>query len=64
MKIDELFDQSVFVKAAISGVASEAVIAGLLTAPMILAFLASWRSTLIVAPRSRWPSCPRSPFFR
>ena len=49
MKIDELFDQSVFVKAAISGVASEAVIAGLLTAAMILAFLASWRSTLIVA---------------
>lgn len=49
MKIDELFDQSVFVKAAISGVASEAVIAGFLTAAMILAFLASWRSTLIVA---------------
>ncbi|MBM9403293.1 efflux RND transporter permease subunit [Gluconacetobacter azotocaptans] len=49
MKIDELFDQSVFVKAAITGVASEAVIAGLLTAAMILAFLASWRSTLIVA---------------
>ncbi|CAI9121890.1 efflux RND transporter permease subunit [Brytella acorum] len=49
MKIDELFDQSVFVKAAISGVASEAVIAGLLTAAMILVFLASWRSTLIVA---------------
>lgn len=49
MKIEELFDQSVFVKAAISGVASEAVIAGLLTAAMILAFLASWRSTLIVA---------------
>lgn len=49
MKIDELFDQSLFVKAAIKGVASEAVIAGLLTAAMILAFLASWRSTLIVA---------------
>ncbi|OUJ14326.1 efflux RND transporter permease subunit [Acetobacter sp. DsW_063] len=49
MAIDEMFDQSVFVKAAITGVASEAVIAGLLTAAMILAFLASWRSTLIVA---------------
>jgi len=49
MKIEELFDQSLFVKAAITGVASEAVIAGLLTAAMILAFLASWRSTLIVA---------------
>ncbi|MBL7234732.1 efflux RND transporter permease subunit [Komagataeibacter oboediens] len=49
MKIDELFDQSLFVKGAINGVASEAVIAGLLTAAMILAFLASWRSTLIVA---------------
>ncbi|MEN3175812.1 efflux RND transporter permease subunit [Gluconobacter sp. OJA] len=49
MKIEELFDQSLFVKAAITGVASEAVIAGLLTAAMILAFLASWRSTIIVA---------------
>ncbi|WP_342630067.1 efflux RND transporter permease subunit [Nguyenibacter vanlangensis] len=49
MKIDELFDQSLFVKAAINGVVSEAVIAGLLTAAMILAFLSSWRSTLIVA---------------
>ena len=49
MHIDELFDQSVFVKGAIAGVATEAGIAGLLTAAMILAFLASWRSTLIVA---------------
>jgi multidrug efflux pump subunit AcrB len=49
MQIDELFDQSVFVKGAIIGVGTEAGIAGLLTAAMILAFLASWRSTLIVA---------------
>ncbi|NIE81690.1 efflux RND transporter permease subunit [Asaia sp. As-1742] len=49
MKIDPLFDQSLFVKGAIKGVAFEAVIAGLLTAAMIMVFLASWRSTLIVA---------------
>jgi multidrug efflux pump subunit AcrB len=41
-------DQSVFVKAAVSGVAREAVIAALLTALMILLFLGSWRSTLII----------------
>src|SRR5204863_2727168 len=43
-----LFDQSVFVKAAIAGVLKEAVSAALLTALMILLFLGSWRSTLIV----------------
>jgi multidrug efflux pump subunit AcrB len=43
-----LFDQSVFVKAAISGVLKEAVSAALLTALMILLFLGSWRSTVIV----------------
>jgi CzcA family heavy metal efflux pump len=43
-----LFDQSVFVRAAISGVLKEAVTAALLTALMILLFLGSWRSTLIV----------------
>lgn len=43
-----LFDQSVFVRAAISGVLKEAVSAALLTALMILLFLGSWRSTLIV----------------
>ena len=43
-----LFDQSVFVRAAINGVLKEAVIAALLTALMILLFLGSWRSTLIV----------------
>ncbi|HTW38123.1 MAG TPA: efflux RND transporter permease subunit [Steroidobacteraceae bacterium] len=41
-------DQSVFVRAAIRGVATEAVIAAALTALMILLFLGTWRSTLIV----------------
>ena len=49
LKIELLFDQSIFVKAAISGVVQESIIAGLLTATMILVFLGSWRSTLIVA---------------
>ncbi|MBS0251278.1 MAG: efflux RND transporter permease subunit, partial [Proteobacteria bacterium] len=49
MKIEELFDQSVFVRSAITGVAAEALIAALLTSAMILLFLASWRSMLIVA---------------
>ena len=43
-----LFDQSVFVRAAISGVVKEAAIAAGLTALMLLLFLGSWRSTLIV----------------
>jgi len=43
-----LFDQSIFVRAAISAVVKEAVIAACLTALMILLFLGSWRSTLIV----------------
>ena len=47
-KIDLLFDQSVFVRAAIGGVVKEAAIAAGLTALMILLFLGSWRSTLIV----------------
>ncbi|MDR3481470.1 MAG: efflux RND transporter permease subunit [Burkholderiaceae bacterium] len=42
-------DQSIFVKAAVSGVAREAVIAALLTSVMILLFLGSWRSTVIIA---------------
>jgi multidrug efflux pump subunit AcrB len=42
-------DQSVFVRAAISGVIREALIAACLTAAMILIFLGSWRSTLIIA---------------
>jgi multidrug efflux pump subunit AcrB len=49
MRIKELFDQSVFVRAAISGVLREAVIAACLTGLMILLFLGSWRSTLIIA---------------
>jgi multidrug efflux pump subunit AcrB len=49
LKITPLSDQSVFVKAAISGVAREAVIAACLTALMILLFLGSWRATLIIA---------------
>src|SRR3954469_13573546 len=49
LNIDLLFDQSVFVTAAIEGVITESIIAGLLTAAMILIFLGSWRSTLIVA---------------
>jgi multidrug efflux pump subunit AcrB len=43
-----LFDQSIFVKAAISSVVHEAVIASCLTAALILLFLGSWRSTLII----------------
>ncbi|HEY1283110.1 MAG TPA: efflux RND transporter permease subunit [Steroidobacteraceae bacterium] len=41
-------DQSVFVKAAVQGVAAEGLIAAALTALMILLFLGSWRSTLII----------------
>src|SRR5438132_604099 len=48
LKVDFLFDQSVFVRAAITGVLHEGVIAGCLTGLMILLFLGSWRSTLIV----------------
>src|SRR5260370_17473314 len=48
LKLDFLFDQSLFVRASISGVVREAVIAPCLTGLMILSFLGSWRSTLIV----------------
>ncbi len=48
MEIRELFDQSVFVKQSIAGVLREGVIAAALTALMILLFLGSWRSTLVV----------------
>ena len=48
-KISLLNDQSLFVKAAISGVVREGVIAAALTSLMILLFLGSWRSTLIIA---------------
>ncbi|MCU1310451.1 MAG: Cation efflux system protein CusA [Candidatus Angelobacter sp.] len=49
LKITPLADQSIFVKGAISGVVREAVIAACLTALMVLIFLGSWRSTLIIA---------------
>ncbi len=48
LRITELFDQSLFVRAAIDGVLREASIAAGLTGLMILLFLGSWRSTLIV----------------
>ena len=46
--VDAISDQSVFVKAAVSGVMREAIIAALLTSLMILLFLGSWRSTIII----------------
>ncbi len=49
LKISPLADQSIFVKGAISGVVRETLIAACLTAFMILTFLGSWRSTLIIA---------------
>jgi len=48
-KIVALNDQSLFVKAAVSGVIKEGVIAAALTSLMILLFLGSWRSTVIIA---------------
>ncbi|WP_433968659.1 efflux RND transporter permease subunit [Tunturiibacter gelidiferens] len=49
LKIQPIADQSVFVRGAISGVVREAIIAACLTAAMILLFLGSWRSTIIIA---------------
>jgi multidrug efflux pump subunit AcrB len=49
LRINPLSDQSIFVRSAISGVVREAIIAACLTAVMILIFLGSWRSTLIIA---------------
>jgi multidrug efflux pump subunit AcrB len=49
MKVSELFDQSIFVRGSIHGVLREGLIAACLTAAMILLFLGSWRSTLIIA---------------
>lgn len=48
LKITELFDQSVFVTNSVNGVLREGAIAAGLTAMMILLFLGSWRSTLVV----------------
>jgi multidrug efflux pump subunit AcrB len=49
LKINYIGDQSAFVRGAIEGVAVEGVIAALLTSVMILLFLGSWRSTVIIA---------------
>jgi multidrug efflux pump subunit AcrB len=49
LQINALSDQSVFVRGSINGVIREAVIAACLTAIMILVFLGSWRSTIIIA---------------
>jgi multidrug efflux pump subunit AcrB len=49
LRINALSDQSIFVRGAINGVVREAIIAACLTAIMILLFLGSWRSTVIIA---------------
>jgi len=49
LEMTPIGDQSIFVRGAVSGVIREAVIAAALTAAMILLFLGSWRSTLIIA---------------
>jgi CzcA family heavy metal efflux pump len=49
LKIQPLSDQSIFVRASINGVIREAILAAALTGLMILVFLGSWRSTLIIA---------------
>src|ERR1700683_1878041 len=49
LQISPLADQSIFVRGAISGVIRETLIAACLTAFMILTFLGSWRSTVIIA---------------
>ncbi len=49
VRINSLSDQSIFVRSAIDGVIREAIIAACLTAVMILIFLGSWRSTIIIA---------------
>ncbi len=48
LRLGLLFDQSLFVRAAVEGVVKEAGIAAALTALMILLFLGSWRSTIVV----------------
>ena len=49
LRIQPLFDQSLFVRAAVEGVIKEAVIAACLTAAMILLFLGNWRHTVVIA---------------
>ncbi|HXX23772.1 MAG TPA: efflux RND transporter permease subunit [Terriglobia bacterium] len=48
LKVTQLFDQSLFVRAAVNGVVREAAIAAFLTGLMILLFIGSWRSTVVV----------------
>jgi len=48
LKVKQLFDQSLFVRAAVNGVVREAGIAALLTGLMILLFIGSWRSTVVM----------------
>ncbi len=48
LKVRQLFDQSLFVRSAIGGVLKESISAAILTGLMILLFLGSWRSTVIV----------------
>src|SRR5450755_1805777 len=49
LKVTTFFDQSLFVRASITGVLREAAIAAVLTAIMILVFLGNWKSTVIIA---------------
>ena len=49
IEFTSFFDQSIFVRAAVQGVIREGLVAACLTALMILLFLGSWRSTLIIA---------------
>ena len=49
VSLNLMLDESVYVRASLNGVLREAIIAALLTAAMILLFLGSWRSTLVVA---------------
>jgi len=48
LELRPMFDQSIFVRAALNGVVREAIIAAGLTAAMILLFLGTWRNTLVV----------------
>lgn len=54
LKTSLLGDASVFVKQSVGSVAQEGIIAALLTSAMILLFLGSWRSTLIIAASIPW----------
>ena len=49
LRVSALFDQSVFVRAAIAGVVREGLIAAALTAAMILLFLGDWRPTIVIS---------------